>query len=43
MESLFKLKTIIDYYITFLSIWWLKRKIYTKWKNEKESLLWDFL
>jgi hypothetical protein len=27
MESLFKLKTIIDYYITFLLIWWLKRKI----------------
>jgi len=38
MESLFKLKTIIDYYITFLFIWWLKRKIYTQWKNEKESL-----
>jgi len=43
MESLFKLKTIIDYYITFLMIWSLKRRIYTKWKNEKDSLSWDFL
>ena len=43
MKSLFKFKTNIDFFITFLLIGWLKRRIYTKWKMEKESLSWDFI
>jgi len=43
MESLIRFKTNIDFYITFLWIEWLKRRIYLKREREKEFLSSDFM
>lgn len=43
MEFTMKFKTVINFYMTFLSLWYLKRRIYSKWEIEKELFPSDFL
>ncbi len=43
MEFIIRFKTVIDLYAAILCLWWLKRRIYSKWEKEKEYFSSDFL